>query len=156
MSRENASVAVAIFFCFSKNLAFIKYLRFWFVLAKAQITRELHFEHIQLRIIFVATFPLPYWFFGTKIRFFFFFKERKIYVSSWCQGTFFSMWEKQKAMLIGSSKLRLAPCGGESSIWSYLTWDQVFALSLTVFINYGWVCMWKISYSIMSMLNDQI
>lgn len=68
MSRENASVAIA-FFCFSENLAFVKYLWLWFVLAKTQITRELHFEHIQLRIIFVATFPLPYWNFGNKIRF---------------------------------------------------------------------------------------
>lgn len=57
------------FFCFSENLAIVKYLWFWFVLAKAQITTELHFEHIQLRIIFVATFPLPYWNFGNKIRF---------------------------------------------------------------------------------------
>lgn len=57
------------FFCFSENLAFVKYLWFWFVLAKTQITRELNFEHIQLRIIFVATFPLPYWNFGNKIRF---------------------------------------------------------------------------------------
>lgn len=135
-------------------MAFIKYLRFWFVLAKAQITRELHFEHIQLRIIFVATFPLPYWFFGTKIRFFFR-REKSMFLLG-AKVHFFSMWEKHKAMLIGYSKLRLAPCGGESSIWSCLTWDQVFALSLTIFINYGWVCMWKFSYRIMSVLNDQI